>query len=82
MGPMGPDERGCKYLAVAVDVFSKWVEATPLTDKRAFTTCEWVFDSILARWGRVGVATRRVSQRCKLSFCNAAVGSEPTTTQT
>lgn len=46
------DDRGCCVLAVAVDVFSKWVEATPLTDKRAFTTCEWLYDAIVARWGR------------------------------
>jgi hypothetical protein len=52
MGPMPEDASGARYLAVAVDVFSKWVEAAPLTDKRAFTTCEWLYDQILARWGR------------------------------
>lgn len=52
MGPLPPDEHGNKYLAVAVDVFSKWVEATPLPDKCAFTTCEWLYDVIIARWGR------------------------------
>src|SRR5512138_763387 len=52
MGPLPPDEQGCRYLAVAVDAFSKWVEATPITDKRAFTTCDWLYTVILARWGR------------------------------
>jgi Integrase core domain/Integrase zinc binding domain len=52
MGPMPPDERGNRYLAVAVDVFSKWVEARAIPDKCAFTTCEWLYDDIIARWGR------------------------------
>jgi len=52
MGPLPPDERGCRYLAVAVDVFSKWVEATPITDKRAFTTGDWLYTTVLCRWGR------------------------------
>lgn len=52
MGPMPPDENGNRYLAVAVDVFSKWVEATPIPNKRAFTTCDWLFSDIMARWGR------------------------------
>ena len=37
---------------MAVDVYSKWVEATPLQDKRAFTTAAWLYDAIIARWGR------------------------------
>jgi Integrase core domain len=52
MGPMPPDERGNRYLAVAIDVFSKWVEARALPDKCAFTTCEWLYDDVIARWGR------------------------------
>ena len=52
LGPLPPDDQGRRYLAVAVDVFSKWVEADPITDKHAFTTASWLYDSILARWGR------------------------------
>ena len=44
-----PDDQGHRYLAVAVDLFSKWVEATPLCDKRAFTTTTWLYDEIVAR---------------------------------
>lgn len=47
-----PDDQGHRYLAVAVDMFSKWVEATPICDKRAFTTATWLYDEIVARWGR------------------------------
>ena len=28
------------------------MEATPLQDKRAFTTAAWLYDAIIARWGR------------------------------
>jgi Integrase zinc binding domain/Integrase core domain len=51
-GPFPPDEHGNTYLAVAVDVFSKWVEASPLKSKHAFRTCEWFYTSVIARWGR------------------------------
>lgn len=37
---------------MAVDVFTKWVEADPLPDKRAFTTASWLYTAILCRWGR------------------------------
>ena len=47
-----PDDYGRRYLAVGVDTYSKWVEADPITDKRAFTTATWFYDAIVARWGR------------------------------
>jgi hypothetical protein len=51
-GPFPPDQDGNRYLAVAVDVFTKWVEADPIPDKRAFTTAAWFYDAVVCRWGR------------------------------
>ena len=51
-GPFPPDDSGNKYMAIAVDVFSKWVEATAIPNKRAFTTAAWFYDAVICRWGR------------------------------
>ena len=42
-GPYPPDEEGHRWLAVAVDVYSKWVEAQPLKSKHAFVTASWFY---------------------------------------
>ena len=39
-------------MAVAVDVYSKWVEAYPLQTKHAFLAAGWFYNEVLARWGR------------------------------
>ena len=39
------------YLFVAVDVFSKWVEAVPLKSKHSFCTADALYNKIVARWG-------------------------------
>lgn len=51
-GPFPQDEQGNTYLAVAVCVMSKWVEARPILSKHAFRTADWLFSDIIARWGR------------------------------
>ena len=56
LGPYGLDEDGNRYLAVATDVFTKWPEASPIPNKRAFTTCAWFYNDIVARWGRPSFA--------------------------
>ena len=52
MGPLPPDSEGYVYLFVAVDVFSKWVEAVPLKSKHSFRTADALYNEIVARWGR------------------------------
>jgi hypothetical protein len=52
MGPLPPDDEGNTYLAVGIDVFTKWVEARPLKSKHAFRTSDWLYTDIVARWGR------------------------------
>lgn len=51
-GPFPPDADGNRYLAIAVDVFTKWVEADAIPNKRAFTTAAWLYDAVVCCWGR------------------------------
>jgi len=41
-----------RWLAVAVDVYSKWVEVALLPSKHAFVTARWFYTEVIARWGR------------------------------
>lgn len=51
-GPFPPDDSGNKYMSIAVDMFSKWVKATAIPDKRAFTTAAWFYDAVVCCWGQ------------------------------
>jgi len=42
---------GSKYLLVAVDAFTKWVEAYPLSDQEAHTCMTALFNGFFARFG-------------------------------
>jgi hypothetical protein len=50
-GPFPADDDGNKYLFVAVDPFSKWVEALPLPSKDSWRTARALY-KVLARWGK------------------------------
>uniref|UniRef100_A0A2S2NRW3 RNA-directed DNA polymerase n=1 Tax=Schizaphis graminum TaxID=13262 RepID=A0A2S2NRW3_SCHGA len=46
-----PEVNGYRYAAVAIDYFSKWCEARPLSDKRATTVAHFIYDEIICRHG-------------------------------
>jgi len=46
-----PETSGYRYAAVAIDYFSKWCEARPLSDKRATTVAHFIYDEIICRHG-------------------------------
>jgi transposase InsO family protein len=48
--PLPKSSRGHTYLLVAVDKFSKWIEAVPVTNQEANTTVKF-FESIIYRYG-------------------------------
>jgi transposase InsO family protein len=51
VGPLPKSSRGGRtYLLVAVDKFSKWIEAVPVTNQEATTTVKF-FESIVYRYG-------------------------------
>ena len=50
-GPFPRDIDGNQYLVVAVDPFSKWVEAEPMQSKHAWRTADFLW-RLVARWGK------------------------------
>jgi hypothetical protein len=51
VGPLPKSSRGSHtYLLVAIDKFSKWIEAVPVTNQEATTTVKF-FESIVYRYG-------------------------------
>ena len=50
-GPFPADEEGNKYLMLAVDPFSKWVEAYLLPDKYSWRTARALWE-LIGRWGK------------------------------
>ncbi|GKV18409.1 hypothetical protein SLEP1_g28797 [Rubroshorea leprosula] len=51
LGPFVKGKGGCTYLVVAVDYFTKWIEAKPLSMTTKKKIEEFLFDSILCRFG-------------------------------
>ena len=47
--PATPD--GYKYLLVATDYFSKWLEAVPLCDAEAHTCMRALYSALFSRFG-------------------------------
>ena len=51
-GPFPPDGDGNRYLLVAIDPFSKWVEAEPVPSLHSWRAAEFLYWSIVVRWGK------------------------------
>ncbi|GKV02675.1 hypothetical protein SLEP1_g15073 [Rubroshorea leprosula] len=74
LGPFIKGKGGCTFLVVAVDYFTKWIEAKPLSTTTERKIEEFLFNSILCRFGipkRIiadnGLQFRAAALR---SFCN------------
>ena len=50
-GPFPPDADGCRYIWLAVDPFSKWVEAELLPTKQSWRTARALY-ALVSRWGK------------------------------
>ena len=50
-GSFKEDEEGNRYLLVAIDPFSKWVEVRPVPSLHSWRTAEFLYD-ICNRWGK------------------------------
>ncbi|GKV42478.1 hypothetical protein SLEP1_g49874 [Rubroshorea leprosula] len=51
LGPFTKGKGGCTFLVVAVDYFTKWIEAKPLSTTTERKIEEFMFNSILCRFG-------------------------------
>jgi len=51
LGPFSPDRGQVKFLIVAVDYFTKWIEAKPLATITAQQVQQFVFKNIIYRYG-------------------------------
>ena len=52
VGPFPQDEDGNCYLLVAVDPFSKWVEIRAVPSLHSWRAAEFLYDDLVARWGK------------------------------
>jgi transposase InsO family protein len=51
VGPLPTAQGNCRFAAVAVDYFTKWVEAKPLTNIKAPTIQKFFWQNIICRFG-------------------------------
>ncbi|GKV01749.1 hypothetical protein SLEP1_g14280 [Rubroshorea leprosula] len=51
LGPFVKSKGGCTYLVVSMDYFTKWIEAKPLSTTTEKKIEEFLFNSILCRFG-------------------------------
>jgi hypothetical protein len=51
VGPLSGAQGKCKFAAVAVDYFTKWVEAKALTNISAPTVQKFFWQNIICRFG-------------------------------
>jgi len=58
LGPFSPGKGQVKFLIIAVDYFTKWIEAKPLTTITAQQVQQFVWKDIICRYG----VPHRVSQ--------------------
>ena len=52
VGPFPRDEDGNRYLLVAVDPFSKWVEIHAVPTLHSWRAAEFLYDNLVACWGK------------------------------
>lgn len=51
LGPLPRTPRGNKYILVAMDYFSKWVEILPVPDQTSETCADKILNEVIARYG-------------------------------
>ena len=52
-GPFPADEEGNSYLLVAIDPFSKWIEAIPTPSLHSWRAANFLYQRIMTNWGNL-----------------------------
>ena len=52
-GPFPWDEDRNRYLLVAMDLFSKWVEIRAVPSLHSWRVAEFLYDDLVAHWGKL-----------------------------
>ena len=50
-GPFPADEDGYRFVLIAVDPFSKWVELRPVVSLHSWRAAHFLYEDIVGRWG-------------------------------
>ena len=51
-GPFPEDDDGNRFLVIAVDPFSKWVEVQAIPSRHSWRVADFLYSQIVARWGK------------------------------
>lgn len=51
-GPFPEDDDGNRYLLVAIDPFSKWVEAAAVPSLHSYRAADFLYERIVTFWGK------------------------------
>src|SRR6266540_2292520 len=51
VGPLPQTENRYRYIVVAIDYFSRWPEARPLTHANARQVAKFIYEEIICRFG-------------------------------
>ncbi len=69
VGPLPQTEDGYKYIVVAIDYFSRWLEARPLTHANARQVAKFIYEEIICRFD----ASRVLQSNRGMHFVNEVI---------
>jgi hypothetical protein len=74
LGPLPPAQGNLRYVVVAVEYFSKWIEAKPLATITSITVQKFFWQNIVCRFGVPKAITvdNGVTPQCHLGFLSNA----------
>ncbi|GJX28581.1 reverse transcriptase domain-containing protein [Tanacetum coccineum] len=77
LGPLTPARGGAKFVVVAIDYFTKWIEAKPLVKITGKEIIRFVMDNIICRYGlpRI-IVTNNGAQLAEPNWSEAVIPAE------
>ncbi len=53
LGPITSSSKGCKYIIIMIDLFTKWLETKAIRNTRSETLAKWFCEEIITRHGAI-----------------------------